>query len=436
MAMQWQDHQSPNHIARHAGRRVSIQCRLNSELQPTAYGYQCSATTQGVLQDGTWQPAEGNIIVYLDSNTAQGLAPGQVAQLGGMLTHVGAMKNQGYARYLRTQGIYATLRAQALTTLPDAGDWETKLWQLKSYLLRQLAMHLTGEDIRGVAHALLLGSRAQLDPEVRHQYAATGATHILAVSGMHLSLLLALVSFGLTATGYNNRRWPWLSALVLLLVYAWLAGGSGSVVRAAGMSVLAVTATLLRRDAHVLNSLAAVWLGLLLFNPLWLHDAGLQLSCLAVLGIVLLYPAFYSWLLRLGKHWAWQAVAQLLAVSIAAQLFVLPLSVYVFGQFPTYFLITNLVAVPVGSLATIVGFAFLLLCWVPLVSTVLAFVLQASLEALNGYVYATAALPGATLSGLYLPAMWAVVLSLLVAGIGIWLSVTTEGKANQAPMLL
>lgn len=428
-----------DHIAYQAGRRVQLQARIESEWQPTPFGYKCNAAVQAFrapTDSSAWAAATGTLVLYADSADAQALAAGDVVQAAGTIKSVDGISNKSYATYLRTQGIYATLSATAIERLPTPNDLQAKLWALKTYLLRQLDAHLAGDDIRGVAHALLLGSRARLDPELRRQYAATGATHILAVSGMHLSLLLAFVSFWVARSGYHHHRWPWLAALALLALYAWLAGGSGSVARSASMSVLAVAALLLRRKANVLNSLAAVWLGLLVVNPLWLYDVGLQLSCLAVLGIVLLYPTFYTWLLRLGKHWAWQAVAQLVAVSLAAQVSVLPLLLYAFGQLPTYFLTTNLLAVPVGSAATLAGFLFLLLCWVPVVNGLLAYLLQALLEALNGYVYLTAALPNATLNGLQVSAEWAVMLSLLIMGAGVWLNVRRHDEATQAPLLL
>ena len=226
---------------------------------------------------------------------------------------------------------------------------------LRQHSKRLLTQAITDEEARGIALALVLGVKDQLDDRVREAYGRAGAMHVLAVSGLHIGIVYGIVAFLLMPL----RRIRWgkgLHALVCIAVlwlFALVSGGSVSVMRAATMFTCIIVAEATQRRANIFNTLALSAFLLLLINPYYILSVGFQLSYLAVLGIVYLQPRIYRLItcryVWLDKLWA------LTAVSIAAQLATLPISLYYFHQFPTYFWLANLVVIPAASVILSLG---------------------------------------------------------------------------------
>ena len=224
-----------------------------------------------------------------------------------------------------------------------------------------------GQREKGLVKALILGVRNDIDVAQRDAFARSGTMHVLAVSGMHVGLIYWVLS---KLLGWMGRkafvRW-FRGALVLasLWLFAGLAGGSPSIVRAATMFSVFTVADALGRPSEPLNSLGFAALALLVFEPPMLWQLGFQLSFMAVLGIILLYkPLARAWSPRtfIGHH-LWSATC----VTLSAQVMTTPLSLYAFGAFPTWFLPANLVVVAVSTLAIYVGIVALALGFVPLI---------------------------------------------------------------------
>ena len=205
----------------------------------------------------------------------------------------------------------------------------------------------------GVVNALLLGQRQDISPELLESYAGAGAIHILAVSGLHVGIILLILSFLFKPIErFKNGKLIKLIIIVLLLwMFAFIAGMSASVVRAVAMFTAVAIGMTFKRPTNVYNTLIISMFFLLLFNPYFLFDVGFQLSYLAVFAIVWLQPLFYS-LLNI-KIKFFDFFWQLLTVSFAAQIGILPLSTYYFHQFPSLFFISNLLIVP--ALGIILG---------------------------------------------------------------------------------
>jgi competence protein ComEC len=227
---------------------------------------------------------------------------------------------------------------------------------------------------RGLVKALLLGIRDELDADQKVAFARSGTIHVLAVSGMHVGLVYAVL---MAMLGWWGRRpWArwWRAAFILLVLwgYAGLTGWSPSVLRATVMFSFFVIAEVADRQAEPLNSLFGAAFLLLLWEPLMLVQLSFQLSFLAVLGILL----FYRPLLRLWHppgpllHYFWS----LAAVSIAAQAITTPLSLYMFKAFPLWFLPANLVIVGLVTIAVYAGGLMVLLHAVPVAGPALTWV--------------------------------------------------------------
>ncbi|MCT8338883.1 ComEC family competence protein [Flavobacteriaceae bacterium TK19130] len=217
------------------------------------------------------------------------------------------------------------------------------------------------DDERAILQALVLGEKREVSKELYNAYAAAGAVHILAVSGLHVGML----AFGLQWLFKPIRRFRWgkvMTAVLLILLlfgYAVFTGLSPSVTRAATMFSLFMVAQQLDRPTNSMNTLFLSFFILLLINPLWLFQVGFQLSYAAVFSIVWLQPSLFRiWFPKytiLRKLWA------ITTVTITAQIGVLPLSLYYFHQLPLLFLLTNLVMMPILGLLMLFGILMVLL---------------------------------------------------------------------------
>jgi competence protein ComEC len=151
---------------------------------------------------------------------------------------------------------------------------------------------------------------------------------------------------------------------------------------------------------------------LLLINPFLIKEVGFQLSYLAVTGIVYLYPKIFP-LLATG-NWLWDKVWALVVVSFSAQLATFPLSIYYFNQFPNYFLITNILVIPLATIILYLGILTLLSAWIPLLGSALAFLLRIATEALNEVILVSSGLPFAVSKGLYFSSVATVLVYVLI----------------------
>ncbi|WP_457617144.1 ComEC/Rec2 family competence protein [Lutibacter sp.] len=223
------------------------------------------------------------------------------------------------------KGIAASFRKKVTTHLQQAGFKNNEL---------------------ALINTLLLGQRTTLSKELRQSYINAGAIHILAVSGLHVGILLLLFMFVLKPLHYfrHGKLVATILAVLLLWMYAILAGLSASVVRAVVMFTAVVIGTNMNRITNVYNTLFVSMFFLLLFNPFYLFEVGFQFSYLAVFSIVWLQPKLYN--LHTFNFFIFDKGWQLLSVSIAAQLGVLPLSLYYFHQFPGLFFVSNLIIIP------------------------------------------------------------------------------------------
>ena len=274
-----------------------------------------------------------------------------------------------YRRYLEVHGF-------AGQTFVRQGDWQRltdsweglPVWQRlrlhflcyrHSLLERYRAMGIDDEAYAVVA-AMTLGDKSAMSRELRDVYAVSGASHVLALSGLHLGIIYMLLS--LLVVG---RRWRFvtqLSAVAGIWAFALLVGLPSSVVRAAVMISVYALLSLVHRGRPSLNALSLAALVILIVSPYSLYDVGFQLSFAAMLAIVTIQPLLEGMVSRewLFDHsvlrWLWG----LATISVAAQVGTAPLVAYYFGRFSTYFLLTNFVVIPATTLILYLALAALI----------------------------------------------------------------------------
>jgi competence protein ComEC len=372
-----------------------------------------------LLHDDTTLPASGRLIAYLRGNAPR---YGDRLLLASRVEPLGRALNPeafDYAAYLAGRGIYHR-------TFADSGQWQ-QVGRRSGFSLRalgeasrdawfaSLTPYLSGDDL-AVAAALIMGRRDLLGSEVRSAYADTGAIHVLAVSGLHVGILALLVVQLLRLLFPPRPFFRYLGmglTVVVVWYFALVTGLSASVQRAALMVTVVVVGKGLNRNNSLFNLLAIAALIMLVAEPKQLFQVGFQLSFAAVAGIGLFTRKLQSLLyLPRSLRWTWDAIS----VSVAAQLGTLPLSLYYFGQFPLYFLLS-------GTL--VIGFAYLTLglgllhgVLATFGGTLLTGPLLAAVVALqNAFIFFCRQLPGARLEIASFGLPSAIGLYLLIGGL-------------------
>jgi competence protein ComEC len=367
--------------------------------------------------DSLWLPCRGNLLVYLkDSTQMQKFSRGDKLLIHGRPQRVMPPMNPAafdYSRYLESQGIgyQCFVNANAFTILEKSQTLTlfSLADNLRLKMLERLRQYLNGPDRLGVGGALLLGYEEWLDPELENQYTAAGVLHILCVSGMHVGLIYIILSWMMA---WMNRhkflrhlRFPILIGFIWF--YAMVTGLAPSVIRAATMLIFVIAGKWLSKNSDIYNTLCCSCIVMFIVDPYLLISAGFQLSFLAVCGIVffhkLIFPLWHAPNLWMHKTW------ELISISISAQLTTFPLSLYLFHQFPNYFMIGNLLLIPVSTLVMYTGLALLVTGWIPLAGTITGFVTAYAIDLLNFLVNFVSNLPGAVTENIFI-SMWETIL--------------------------
>jgi competence protein ComEC len=238
----------------------------------------------------------------------------------------------------------------------------------------------------GVIKALLLGQRQDISKDLITDYSKAGAIHILAVSGLHVGIILLILSFIFKPVErFKNGKFIKSILIILILwMFAFIAGLSPSVVRAVTMFTFLAIGNAFQRKKVTEFSLIASMFFLLLVQPLFLFDVGFQLSYLAVFGIVWIQPKLYK--IYAPTYQIENKIWQLITVSIAAQIGVLPLSLYYFHQFPGLFMLSNLIIIPCLGTILIGGIVMIFMALLGVLPQFLASIYGFVISLMNSFV--------------------------------------------------
>ena len=369
-----------------------------------------------------------------------------------------------YGAYLRRQNVVGTAVAfdrqwRKMPTTASLTLAERAL-RLRDHLVAQYAQHLPQRDL-GLLAAMSLGDKRWLDAETRQLFSETGASHVLALSGLHLAIVFGCYQWLVVALARRRSHTAGRIAELLGLALVWgftlLAGFPTSLVRAALMFSIAQTINLFAPGRNSFHSLIVAALIMLLFAPSWLFDVGFQLSCMAVMGILWLQPLLRmpAWLdppnylpehqprTRLGLFSRrillplLRSIVALLFVSLAAQIATAPLVAHYFHLLPLSGLLSSLIVIPLAHVVLLGSVAFFAL---PPAQPAIGQALSATLHFMESGLQQLTALPYATLPfSLDIPALLLVLLALAlwakccyarpsrqrlllwIAGCGLWL---------------
>ena len=252
---------------------------------------------------------------------------------------------------------------------------------LRHTIKEKLKSNSFKSDELAIINALILGQRQDINSVIQNNYTNAGVVHILAVSGLHVGILLFLLNGLLYPLIYlkRGRLLKIILTLIALWSFAIIAGLSASIIRAVTMFSLIAIAMHLKRITNIYNTLAASIFILLLFKPLFIFDIGFQLSYLAVFAIVSIQPLIAKlWRPKYKiSKWFWD----IFTVTLAAQFGVIPISLFYFHQFPSLFFISNLIIIPFLKLILGLGILIIILS--------LCNILPDFLAKLYGYIIST-----------------------------------------------
>lgn len=278
----------------------------------------------------------------------------------------GHMAHQGIHHQILASSCYIAKLKEHGFTLRGQAD------KLRTYLIRKLDSTSLGEKEKSIVKALILGDKKSIDGKLYEHYVAAGAIHILAVSGLHVGIILMLLNF-IFSPIKRFRGGKWIRAILILFglwAFAFIAGLSPSVVRAATMFSLFIISDLSNRPTNSINTLFLSYFLLVCINPNWIFQIGFQFSYLAVGSILWIQPKLDN--LWKPHFWIAKKLWEISTVSLAAQIGVAPLSIYYFHQFPGMFLITNLLILPFLSVLLIFGLTVILLAAIDSLPEVIA----------------------------------------------------------------
>ena len=319
------------------------------------------------LEDGK------TLLLYLQKDSLPMPHEGDILVVETSIHRGDTLGDFNYGLYLRRQGIVGTAWAHR-------GNWQLVGHQPRKDIqaIAQRCQHALYEQYKkigidgkelGILSALTLGYREELDRDVQQSFSASGAMHVLAVSGLHTGIVWGILMWILTIGGwrkplYEEKGKRWLLGgilLTLLWIYAFITGLSPSVLRSALMLSFWELSYLMKRHTSHWNPILAAAVIILLINPLALWSVSFQLSFAAVLGIMVIA----SWMqqhTRLRSGWS-KYIGGLLMVSIGAQLATMPLTLYYFGQTSNYFALTNLIVIPLAFVVLLLGLVSLAFSW-------------------------------------------------------------------------
>ncbi|MEO5581063.1 MAG: ComEC/Rec2 family competence protein [Saprospiraceae bacterium] len=239
-------------------------------------------------------------------------------------------------------------------------DW-LETWRTK--LDNAIRSIVTNHRDYPVASAMLIGLRKKMDPELYQAYSATGAVHVLSVSGMHVGILAGILELIFGFFKSKSKKSKILKPILILFIiwgYTFLTGASPPVLRAAFMFTSFISAKLIQRDAAPMNVLAGTAFILLIVNPLEIYNIGFQLSFGAMAGIYLLYESIRQVITTTNS--IIQITWKIIAVSFSAQLMIYPLVGFHFHQFAFYFWLTGLISSPFSFIILVGGLVAIPVC--------------------------------------------------------------------------
>ena len=403
--------------------------RINEPLIEKFKSYKAEACAEAVINNSKEFPAEGNLFIYFSKDSTPGLHYGDrilVKMPSQRIKNAGNPGAFNYERYAAFQQTFHTIYLRPgkwiLLSGRNINPLSSFIFSVRSYIVYVLHKYMSGnQDVLGIAEALLIGYKEDLDKDLVQAYSNAGVVHIIAISGLHLGLIYVMLAWIFLRLPFIKDQK--LIKVILILSCLWLfsllTGASASVLRSAVMFTCIVIGKHFFKQASIYNSLAASAFILLGYNPFFLWDVGFQLSYLAVIGIVVLQKPVES-LLFLNNSWL-KKLWNMLAITIAAQVLTFPICIYYFHQFPNLFFITNMIAVPLSTVILFAEIFLITFSWLPVLPLYIGKVTGWLVWLMNSIIRMCNGIPFSLLDNIFATFLSTAILYCFVISICAWL---------------
>jgi competence protein ComEC len=357
----------PNHFSKNIFRAEGFIGYISEEPIEKAKSRKTEIEITSVRIDSSWISCAGKCLLYISRDSLSSkLGYGDVIAFTTVPSETSPPQNPSqfnYKQYLAFHQVYHQVYLASGKWIPlkikDGSELKRVALGVRKKLLKIYSENnISGQEL-AVLSSLTLGYTDDIDEETQQAFAASGALHVLSVSGLHVGIVvyaLSLLLFFLDK-GKRNKIIKTLLLIIFIWAYALVTGLSAAVLRAAVMFTVIILGKAFLRQTNIFNAIAVSAVILLIFNPYLIMEVGFQLSYLALIGIVAIHPWLYRQLYV--KNWLLDKVWELTSVSIAAQLATFPLGLLYFQQFPNGFLLSNLIVIPVSNLIIFGGLGML-----------------------------------------------------------------------------
>ncbi|MCI4668134.1 MAG: ComEC family competence protein [Bacteroidia bacterium] len=377
-------------------RKVEAYGTIIRPVKKGAYGSKTWVVVEGILENERWATASGRIMMYLGKKEDQRLDRFDRIHFEGKMSTLYS-SYPSYLKYLKNKGLSHQISTSRIEKIGEARTVAALSYQIQQRLAGRIEALLPDSSQSGLIKAMILGEKNGLDKGIKEDFSRVGISHILAISGMHMGIIFLILDKLLFFMSYLRRGYQLKQLLILLtlLLFMFVSGSSPAVVRASLMFSGILIAKMTFQRHQSLNIVSLTGISQLVISPELAFDLGFQLSYSAVIALILFYPLWENYL-STGLGWR-DAILSWIGVTVIATLATSPLIWINFGQFPTYFLLGNvLVSLPV-SLLVWLGFLTVIFAYIPFLNASLAWILGHLIDFLLWVIRWVSSLPYAVI---------------------------------------
>ncbi|MGB3948856.1 MAG: ComEC/Rec2 family competence protein [Bacteroidia bacterium] len=398
-----------NHYTKHTTTSTQLaHIKVTEPYQEKDKSLKMVVEVKAIKNNNGWINTSGKAMAYIQKDErALHISYGDELIIQCEFNEIPPPQNPGefnYKRFLAFHNVYKQAYVTSEKFVNTGINSGNSIIRESVHLRNKLLKIMTDNNIKGnefaVGSALLLGFEDKLDADIISAYSSTGALHVLSVSGLHVAIVYFIFNWLLFFLD-KIKNGNIIKAFILILLlwfYAALTGLSPSVLRAATMFSFIIIGKAYNHYTNIYNTLAASAFFLLAIDPYLIMQVGFQLSYLAVIGIVYIQPKLYN--LFEVNNWLLDQIWTITSVSIAAQIATFPLGLHYFHQFPNYFLLSNLVVIPISTAIVYMGIALFVFSKITFMVTYIAMAFNWCVLFLNQSVIVIEKWPYSLLQGI------------------------------------
>ena len=300
-------------------------------------------------------------LLYIKANEKNIFDIGYKLRVFGEFDKPEKARNSGgfdFQKYIYSNNIYGTIICENAEVLSKNTKNLIYIIQNK---IRLNMLKIFDEDVAGVLIGMLIGETNDISKSVQENFKTSGVTHLLAVSGANVMLIISISNF--LFSKLVGRKYDYLVLISFIIIFSFIAGASPSVIRAAIMAITNIILNLLLKKSNPIYNLSFSVLLITIYNPISAENIGLILSAFGTLGIILLSKDFDAFL---AKYLSNKLIKETLSVTLSAQIFLIPIMAYYFNNFSLISIFSNLIIVPFAEILSIVALVVFLISLISL----------------------------------------------------------------------